>query len=501
MSGNGYLEIVALEVIAVLARRGTEERSMKMTLRENFAYSSKILMALVLIPFSLGCATTQEPVPTFDVRVPNVPAEPPGFETPPQLVAAEFLPGELLTGPHHDLESQVINDGFTNHYRVVSDFGDFPAAGFMELEQRVEEVQAIAVLREMNRREAYQKGAVSGAKRTALTPVRQVKRYIDNPLHLVLAVPGEAMRVVGIVEDVRKLARMGLTKAYLKDLIGFEDAKKDLAKRLGVDPGSPNPVLQAELNHAAWSYYGGSAPMYLLEEFMPIVPIPHMSLVAGGESLGEAADVFSNEVGGKSIKRQMRNMGVEKADRKAFKNHPAYSSRDRKNLVRSLNRVEDASGRETFVRFALDARNAEDARAMVRQAQTVAVYDATYDDIVEMTWVDDAMFCYTRSGVVMMPLDADYVAWTQNFAGRVDAMSDWRPESGEVEGREIWIAGEFTPWAQRELEARTVAVHEHAIDVLTKAAHEIENNKNGIIARLRRNKASQALDRLADAAR
>ena len=117
-----------------------------------------------------------------------------------------------------------------------------------------------------------------------------------------------------------------------------------------------------------------------------------------------------------------------------------------------------------------------------------------------MDRVGDAVLCYTRSGVVMMPMDADYVAWTQNFAGRVDAMTAWQPESGAVEGREVWIAGQFTPWAQRELEARTVAVHENAIDVLMKAADEKENNKNGFIARLRRNKAGRAIERLANAA-
>jgi len=487
---------------------------MNMTLRKNFATarmvgrngivnrlsSGAILFVCLLLPFQIGCATTHESVPAFAAREMSPPAEPPGFETPPQLAAADVIPAELLSGPHHALESRVINDGYTNHYVVLSDYGDFPAAGRVELEQRVAEVQAITVMQEMNRRDAYKIGAAAGVKRTAFKPVREVKRYIDNPLHLVRAVPGEAMRIVGIVEDVRKLARMGLTKAYLKDLIGYEDARKDLAKRLGVSPGSPNPVMHAELDQAAWSYYGGSAPMYLLEQFMPLVPIPNITLVAGGESLGDGLKMFSNEVGGKSINRQMRKMGVEKQNRKAFKKHPAYSSRDRKDLVRSLYRVEDASGRETFVTYALDAKTPDDARAMVRQAQTVAVYDATYDDVVEMTRSGDAVLCYTRSGVVMMPLYADYVAWTQDFAQRVEVMGEWSPVMGDVEAREIWIAGEFTDWAQRELDARTVAVHEHAIDVLMKAANEIENDKNGFVARLRRNKAGRALNRLADVA-
>ncbi len=467
--------------------------------KTRFRYSFSILFLCFLTVLQFGCAT-KAPPPAFAPMPPEVQAEPPGYESPPLMVATDVVPGEMLTGPHHEVDQHVVNDGFTNHYLVVSDFGDFPAAGFLELEQRVAEVQAIAVLEEMNRREAFGKGAAAGVKRTALTPVRQVKRYINNPLHLVLAVPGDAMRAVGVFEDVRKLARLGFTKAYLKDLIGFEDAKKGLALRLGVQSDSPNPVLQAELNRAAWSYYGGSAPMYLLEEFVPLVPMPHVILVAGGESLGEATDIFENEVGRKSINTQLKRMGVEKAERKAFKKHPAYTSRERKNLVRSLYKLDDAVGRENFVIHALEAKSAEEAHIMVREAQTVSVYDAMFDEIVEMARVDDAVLCYTKSGVVMMPLYADYVAWTRAFADRVEALMAWQPESGEVVGREIWVAGRFTPWAQRELEARNVAIHDHAIDVLTKAAHDRESEKNGFIARLRRNKAGRAIERLADAA-
>lgn len=459
-----------------------------------------LLIACCILPIGLGCATTSEPPPGFAAPEVRITAEPPGFETPPELVAADIVPAELMSGPHHKLEQRVINDGYSNHYLVVSDFGDFPAVGMMELEARVQEVQAIATLREMNRGEAYGKGVADGAKRTVLSPVRQVKRYVKNPLHIVEAVPGEAMRLVGIVEDIRKLARMGLSKAYLKDLIGYEDARKSLAKQLSVDHNSPNPVLRADLNRAAWPYYGGSAPMYLLEEFVPLVPIPHVALVAGGESLGDAVEIFSDEVGNKSLRTQLRRMGVEKTDRKALKKHDAYSSRDRKNLVRALYRVKGAEGRAAYVSLALEAETPEDARAMVRQAQTIGVYDATYDDIVEVARAGDAVLCYTRSGVVMMPLHADHVAWTEGFARRVDAMTSWHPAAGDVEAREIWVAGEFTPWAQRELESRTVAVHEHAIDVLTQALHEMENGKNGIWAKLRRNKAGRAIERLADAA-
>jgi hypothetical protein len=273
-----------------------------------------------------------------------------------------------------------------------------------------------------------------------------------------------------------------------------------LAESLGVDADTPNPVLREELNRAGWAYYGGSAPMYFLEEFMPLVPIPHVTLVAGGESLGEAVDTFESEVGRKSVNTQLRRMDVAKEDRKALKKHPAYSSRDRKNLVRSLYRLKNVEGRGSFIKHAIEAETPEDARAMIREMQTIAIYDETFDDIIELTYRDGAVLCYTRSGVVMMPLLADYVAWTEDFAEHVDVMIAWSPDSGEVEAREIWVAGEFTPWSERELDARTIAVTDHAVDTLMNALRDKEEQKNGILAKFRRNKAGRAIERIANAA-
>jgi hypothetical protein len=447
-----------------------------------------------------GCATPKEPVSAFGPYDPRVSAQTEGYETPPLMQAKDVLPDELLSGPYHTVDNTVVNDGYTNHYVVVTEDGEFPAAGLLELKARIAEAEAIAVLRAMNRGEVYGKGVVAGGKRTALLPVRQVRRYVQNPLHLVLAVPGEAMRVVGVFEDVAKLARMGLTQAYLKDLIGYDSAKKSLAKRLNVDEDSPNPVLQEELSEAAWAFYAGSAPMYLLEEFMPLVPIPHVTLVAGGESAGAAYEVYERELGDKSVRTQLRRIDVAKAERKQFKKHDAYTSRDRRTIASSLYSIDDAEGRDEYLDYALDAETPEQAQIIVHMAQAMAIYDATFDEILEVGRVGDTVMCYTKSGIVMMPMYADYVAWTQQFAGQVDNLMSWKPAAGEVAGREIWVTGEFTPWAHRELADRAVAVTENAIDELQRALEEQEKAPTGILARIGLGNAERALDRLAASA-
>ena len=55
---------------------------------------------------------------------------------------------------------------------------------------------------------------------------------------------------------------LGFVSTSLGELFGFEERKRELAHRLGVDPYSSNPVLQKQLNHFAWvSYVGGFGAM------------------------------------------------------------------------------------------------------------------------------------------------------------------------------------------------------------------------------------------------
>lgn len=64
------------------------------------------------------------------------------YEFPPVLEAAHLLDRSLLQGEHHDIEPQVTNDGFMNHFTIRSDFGTFEVRSQAMVPVRVREVQA-----------------------------------------------------------------------------------------------------------------------------------------------------------------------------------------------------------------------------------------------------------------------------------------------------------------------------------------------------------------------
>jgi len=42
------------------------------------------------------------------------------FEAPPKLRASDILPKKLLKSPNYQVDEQVVNDGFLNHYHVLN---------------------------------------------------------------------------------------------------------------------------------------------------------------------------------------------------------------------------------------------------------------------------------------------------------------------------------------------------------------------------------------------
>ena len=68
------------------------------------------------------------------------------FESSQTLRASQILPPELLRGPYHGVEEQVLNDGYLNHYTVNSKFGKYTVISTPLLRKRIHEINAIGEL-------------------------------------------------------------------------------------------------------------------------------------------------------------------------------------------------------------------------------------------------------------------------------------------------------------------------------------------------------------------
>jgi hypothetical protein len=191
---------------------------------------------------------------------------PAAYESGVLLKSAELLPAELLRGPTFRVREQVATDGFMAHFEIDTDFGTFTAIGVPQAKRRIAECEAIRKLVETSKGDLF----AEGLKRSVEQPIAAVKNIVKDPVGSVKQAPktvGHFFGKVGsaIGRGAEKVAdrvssggepSAGEVGASIgntaKNAAGFDKAKLDTAKQLGVDPYSDNPRLQEEMDKVTW---------------------------------------------------------------------------------------------------------------------------------------------------------------------------------------------------------------------------------------------------------
>ncbi|RYD60655.1 MAG: hypothetical protein EOP83_18900, partial [Verrucomicrobiaceae bacterium] len=204
------------------------------------------------------------------------------YETGVMLNASDLLPANLLRGPSYRVRDQVPTDGYMAHFTIDSNFGTFTAIGVPEAKRRISEAEGIHKLVETSKGDLF----AEGLKRSVEQPIDAVKNIVKNPVESVKQAPktvghffvkvgsGIGRGVTRAVDRVEESAKKddhdaGQTAAEAgrgistaaKSVSGFDKAKLDTAKQLGVDPYSDNERLQEEMDKVTWAFFAGGLPL------------------------------------------------------------------------------------------------------------------------------------------------------------------------------------------------------------------------------------------------
>jgi hypothetical protein len=149
----------------------------------DYCRSTRILFLTMALSVGLPClAQTPEP---FEVRRAEA-----AFEELPVLNASEILRPEVLAGPHHKVQEPVHTYFGANQFTIDSDFGVFEANGNEMLVRRINEINAIAQLKEVSRTDEYKKALSAAAK----SPVAAAKNIVNDPVNTLENVPKGIMK-------------------------------------------------------------------------------------------------------------------------------------------------------------------------------------------------------------------------------------------------------------------------------------------------------------------
>src|SRR5207245_9533765 len=112
------------------------------------------------------------------------------YEELPELKASEILQETILSGPQHTVREEVPTYSGANHFTIRSDFGVFEADGNEMLLRRVNEINAIARLKEVSRTDEYKAALMRSAK----APVAAAKRIASDPIGTLECAPKGIMK-------------------------------------------------------------------------------------------------------------------------------------------------------------------------------------------------------------------------------------------------------------------------------------------------------------------
>lgn len=268
-------------------------------------------------------------------------------------------------------------------------------------------------------------------KRSIEQPIDAVKNIVTNPVGSVKAVPktvGHFFQKVGKsisntasnVQDRIDHGDEGAPRPDIgqaaKGIIGFDKAKLDCAKQLGVDPYSDNERLQEEIEKVSWVFFSGGLPLRV-----------GAAVVSGGASMALTAtnvvglpdEIYALTPAELNYRNQteLEAMGIGDQTVRAFLANPSLSVTLRRSIIRSLLAIGDVKGRASIVEVAAGCESRRQVEfldqsllLLIQQQRAGKLTIANLEVIGRLPGAVDG------SGVLHLPAPVDYLSWTPQIA-------------------------------------------------------------------------------------
>jgi hypothetical protein len=403
------------------------------------------------------------------------------YEKPPVLRAADLAPADLLKGPHFQVDERVPTDGLLARFTIKSDFGPFEAQGPGMLAERVAEIRAIDILSRVEKTDVFKKALGETAKRTG----KSLATAVAHPVETIEKLPEGVGR---FFERVSRGVKTGAQKAsdYMSEksgqpggssasdvatvagqagsdvgesVIGYDDARRRVAKEVKVDPYTTNAVLSKKLDDVAWAAWSGEFGLGAA-----------VSLVPGGSAVMFTKNWVSDlvwDVGPGDLRvrmdKNLQGMGVSQDVIDQFLRQRHYILTIQLFLTEALATLPPGAGRAAVIPWALTAESENQARFMAGSVGILADYNRNAAPIARLR-IAGPLVGDTQNGGLVVAAPVDYIPWTE----RVAAFTS-RPEVTAAPERHLWLTGRLSPRAREELTARGWSIREGVASGIVRA--------------------------------
>ena len=412
-------------------------------------------------------------------------------ETEPFLKAPTLVQPALLSGPNFHVAPEVQLRGYMANFLIDTKFGPLHADSVELLSVRVSEIPALEALDRASKTEAFAHAIAERGRKTGSAIVNVVSHPIDTitgiptgvaryfsyewklwsgraqsasdrssrefenkgdpyrapdgPMTAIRDAPHDQNAPPDEKKNRSWYARAGAeTEREAKRYLKYSTEKREMAKVLGIDPNSTNPLLNERLDELAWAAVGGN---FSAGQALGLVTDTAADVVTWSGKLNQFVLEKTPEELREINRTRLLNFCSDDYGIRQFLRRGGFTDTLRTALAQSLETLKPESGCNDLIELAATTRGEIEARYLTDALKLIEKHVAPSIH-GKLIVVGAAIVWQSSDGKLLLPMPVDYLTWSHNIGEFFD-----RPDFAPKEKTAL-IGGEASLLAQRELTDR-----------------------------------------------
>jgi hypothetical protein len=411
------------------------------------------------------------------------------IEEEPVIDAATLVQPALLSGPGFGVDSHVELRGYMAHFTLDTPVGSLSADSVELLAEREAELPALDALDKATRSGAFLHAAGNRLAETG----KMLGKIVMHPVDTVLGIPKGVARYFsdrlkkigsqaqalsdrtartlgnngnpypsddGPMTDAREDPSSGTPRPKkhwytrigseaereVKRQIKYNQVKRELAERLGIDPYSGNPYVQERLSSLAWV---GSSGSFSAGSALGTVGGMGATVLSQGGRINDVVWKLSPDDLRERNDARLHAYCRDNLLIRQFLRRGAFSPTLQTGLIDALDALKPASGGDALLELGMTANSELEARYLVNALRLVATHLGSRAKGGALLPVGAGLAYAAVDGELVLPLPVDRLSWT----GEVRSFLDRR--EFQVRNKTVLIGGEASLQARRGLGERS----------------------------------------------
>lgn len=375
-------------------------------------------------------------------------------EQDPVLKYSDFANVPKQVGTGYSIESNVPVSGFNGQFTIDVYGSSIAADGAELLKVRISEVPSVKALDEISTSSTFANAIGTSATQT----VDSLGKVAAHPVETLKAAPAGVGRFFKSIESTVKSVGTGSdgTSATdaTKEALGLNKARRGIARKVGIDPYTRNPIASKRLGTLANAAFAGGVS---LDVIVAVGTGGLSTAISVTKTVSDLVWSLPPEDIRARNQSSLLALGVSDANAKKLLSNPWYTPTLALALVERLKGLNVKAGHNEFVALAATSGSETEARFFIEQLRMAHDFSADGHVLAAIEAPAQMAVFRTANNSLFAPAALDYVAWSDQVQAFADRHADAKGE------RVLWLTGQLSPAARKGLREHGWIIREHVV--------------------------------------